>query len=225
MLLKKANKKRRYTFRKKRTTTTKMSTAMVARIAKSVSLRAAETKSFLGNLSSTNQGDDVCRVWNLNYPITQGVTSTNVLGEKIHLTNIRIQGLLRSNVASSEATRIVRMLVFRTKKQLASTTAVDITATDLYRSNVNVCSAQVDLHKVDLLHDQYIKLQPTIEGKTVQTNFVINIPINKTEYFDEDNSGFFKNKSYYLAFHHYDGNAITPPSQMYCTYALNFKDE
>lgn len=211
-------------WRKKKAAPVK-TTSQIAKIARAVTLRAAETKSYLTGISNTNQGDNATRVWNLNYNISQGSGSTNVLGEKVHLKSIRIQGQIFSNTSSNTATKVVRMVVFRTKKALSAGSAIDITATDLYRNNGLPGQNHVDLHKVDLLYDSILTLTPQMTNQVVTRPFKINIPINRTEYFDDDNSGYFKNKNYYLAIQHHDGNALAPPTTMYFSYAVNFKDE
>lgn len=200
--------------------------SQVARIARSVTLKTAETKSKLDNYAATNLGDNAVRAWNLTYPLSQGVTSESVLGEKINLKNIRIMGFSRVNSGSgNNNTKIVRLIIFKATKQLASSTPINITPTDLYRNNVTPPQNHVDLHKVDLLYDKMLTLTPSLASQETIVPWTINIPLNRTEYFDSDNSGFFKNKNYYLAIHHYDGNGVYVPTLHQFTVGINFKDE
>lgn len=218
-------RKRRVRFRGSKKITG-MSVQQVSRIARSVTLRAAETKSYLKDIGNTNQPDDALRVWNLNYGISQGTTAEGIVGEKLHLKNIRIQGIVNSATQGNSNTKTVRMLVFKTKKALATgTSGIDVTVTDVMRSNIGTFRNHVDLHKVDLLYDRTLMLTPNYNNQVVSKTFTINVPINKTEYFDTDNSGFLKDKNYYFAIQHYDGNGIyTPATHSFC-YSVNFKDE
>lgn len=203
----------------------KMDKQEVAKIAKKVVMKAAETKSSLTNYNMT----PVDGVWvanNLTFPIGQGSTGEDVIGEKIYLKSINIRGNIYLANQNSGATTISRMVVFRSKQNLTTGTTA-ITATDLVRSpaSTNPQQHHIDLHKVDLLYDTTFAMTPVVaNGQVVQQPFSFTIPINKTHYFDSDNSGLLKDKQYYFAFVAYNGIIVSPAAGCTITVAVNFKD-
>lgn len=203
-----------------------LTTKAVARIARSVTLKAAETKSYFAGYNLTPL-DNSWNAQNLIYPIAQGSNAENVIGEKMFLKNIRFKGWAAiANGSTTTATRIARMVVFATKKALTNSSVL-ITTSDLCRTGgLNYApAAHIDLHKVDVLYDNAFELTPGIANQSVTRHFDINVPINKTVFFDADNSGYLKNKNYYMAIVGYDGNGVNAPVQFTYNFAVNFKDE
>lgn len=203
--------------------------AQVAKIARQVTLRAAETKSYISSNLVLNPLDGEWRVQNLIFNIPQTGTAEGVIGEKLFITNMRFRatvGLQQPSLAGLP-TRYGRVVIFKTKKPLTNS-SIAITATDLVRAPASTLTLNnhIDLHKVTLLRDFTFKmpLQNTA-GQLVLQQFDFNIPVNKTEYFDADNSGYLKNMNYYLAYTAYDGNGVAQVAPMSYQYSVNFKDE
>lgn len=203
----------------------KLDQQQVAKIAKKVVMRAAETKSSLTSYAVTPL-DAIWSVSNLSFPIGQGDTAEDVIGEKIMMKSINIRGNIYTQNNNAGTTTLCRVVVFRSKQNL-TTSSASITATDLVRATAagNPQQHHIDLHKVDLLYDTSFALTPQVgNSQVIQQPFVINIPINKTHYFDSDNSGLFKDKQYYLGFVGYNGIVVSSPAGCTFTAAVNFKD-
>lgn len=203
----------------------KLDSKEVTKIAKKVVMRAAETKSSLTNYNTTPV-DGVWSASNLTFPIGQGSTAEDVVGEKIFIKSINVRGNIYLQNANNGATTITRLVVFRSKQNLTTGTAA-ITSTDLVRSPVatNPQQHHIDLHKVDLLYDTTFSLTPEIaNAQVMQQPFSFTIPVNKTHYFDSDNSGLLKDKQYYMAFVGYNGIIVSSPAGCTFTVAVNFKD-
>lgn len=207
----------------------KMDSQTVAKIAKKVVMKAAETKSSLTNYG-INPLDGIWNAVNLSFPIGQGDTAEDVIGEKIFLKsiNLRISVFTQNNNAGT--TSIGRVVVFRSKSQIctSSTAVLTTSTTELTRSPVNTSAphtAHIDLHKVDLLFDQSFTLTPQVANtQTIQHTMNAVIPIGKTHYFDSDNSGLFKDKQYYLGVVGYNGILVSSPLGFTASCAMNFKD-
>lgn len=217
--------KRRLSFTPKTPKKSKLDDKKVAKIAKKVVMRAAETKSSLTSYNVTPI-DGAWSVSNLSFPIGQGDTAEDVIGEKVHMKSLNIRGNIYVQNNNAGTTTIARLVVFRSKQNLTTSSAT-ITATDLVRATASTNPQQhhIDLHKVDLLYDTTLVLTPQVaNSQTIQQPFVINIPVNKTHYFDSDNSGLFKDKQYYLGFVGYNGIIVSSPAGCTFTAAVNFKD-
>lgn len=199
----------------------------VARIARNVALKAAETKSFISNVSGGSQTQDAVVATNLIYSIGQGVTAESVIGEKVFIKNIHLKGYFNTDT-TNDAACTLRCALVRTKKALTNSRA-SITVTDAFRTNVTNEAAlgHFDLHKVDVLWDKMYKVGiPNISGLSMTQAFDFNVPINKTHYFDADNSGYFKDKNYYLIVTAYKEKFGTvTPGFMSLQWTVNFKDE
>lgn len=216
-------------FRSKAKATAPVTRKEVAKIARKVTLSAAETKSYIAGYSII-PADNVWNAQNLIFPITQGSSAEAVQGEKMYIKNIRFNGFVAiNNPASTSTTRSCRMVVFATKKPLTNSSAA-ITATDLVRSGgtANSMCQHIDLHKVDLLYDRKFTLLQQLGSQTVVKQFSLNIPVNRTVYFESDNAGYLKDKNYYMAVVASDGfggSGATAPAKFEYTWAVNFKDE
>jgi len=200
----------------------------LAKFVKRVIYKAAETKSYL-NYSELIPINNQTDVKNLIFFMNQGTNAEQIVGEKFHLKNIRIQGSFLS-VNAKNSTKSGRIIVFKTKKPLTNDALANLPLTDLFRSggsNIRM-DQHVDVHKVDLLFDKTYRLTPNVEGMEMQKQFKINIKLNKDEYFDADNSGYLKKGNYYLAFTTFDPGCVpeVAPSGLSCryTFAINYKD-
>lgn len=203
-----------------------MTAQKVATIAKKVVMKSAETKSFLGNSGTIAPLDTIYNVQNLIFPIAQGLSAENIIGEKLHILNMRIRLNMFTTNNSNNITKYARVVCFAIKKPLTNTNTT-ITASEIFRVplGANPTQHHVDLHKVDLLYDNVFTLVPQVAAQTVQRFVQIPININKSVTFESDNSGYLKNKNYYLAVMGQDGSSISSPVTFTYTYSVNFKDE
>lgn len=195
---------------------------------KAIVHKEAETKSALSNVTPGFIFDDFCYAQNLNFFIQQGQTSEQLIGEKLFLKNIHLKGWLSSvnNATASNEPLMYRLLLIRSKKPLITTSGT-ITATDVFRSTVDLSSnAHVDMHKVDIIRDIRGKIpMPRLANTTDSIAFDLNVKINKSHTFDSDNSGYFKDKNYYLV---YTAYKVSHPASnvgfLKMSYTLNYKD-
>lgn len=203
-----------------------MDKSAVQKIAKKVILRAAETKSSLSNFGLNNI-DSQWGVANLSFPIGQGDTAEDVIGEKIFLKNIRMRCDFTTQNNNVGQTTVFRAIVFRSKNTITTGTAALVpVTTQLMRAPItgSISAQQVDLHKVDLLYDQTFTLTPDVaNAQVMRHHWDFNLPINRTHYFDTDNSGILKDKQYYFAFVAQNGG-IPSPGILEASVAVNFKD-
>lgn len=201
----------------------------VATIAKKVTYKVAETKSALNTGIAYSHFDDAVYAQNLNFFLAQGISSEQIVGEKFYMKNIHIKGSF-SNINSSisgNGTLTWRLAIIRTKKALTSST-LQITGTDVFRNSTTQIASlgMIDLHKVDLIYDKIHTIsQPNISNANQNVPFDINVQINKTHFLDLDNSGYLKDKNYYLvsSCHKADGVAQNTGFIRF-QYSLNFKD-
>lgn len=206
----------------------------ITKIAKRVIKASAETKSYVSAAFTLSPLDDQLAVCNLIYPMAQGTGSANYTGEQIWLKNIHIKGRIYSNQGASTVTnaKLIRVTVFRTKKAITNSTTSAATLTDLFRNTplALASSAHVDFTKVKLLYDQSYVMTPQLgtaggtQTQVLQKLVDINVPINKKEYFDADNSGYLMYSNIYVAFTAYDGNGIVAPCALNFSWSVNFKD-
>lgn len=209
---------------------TKDQVQTVRSIARSVALRAAETKSKLSSLGGS-MTDGVVYARNICYNLTQGLTSETYLGEKIYIKNFHFKGQIAFS-GSTDRARSCRLLVIRsdTSYTTSSSYGVAVTYSDIFRgsSNSGLTSnvLHVDLHKVKLLHDESHVVDKQFSGYSNIVPFDINIPINKVETFTGDNNGTFRDGQYFFIFTMDDlSGVITPAASIGYDYTINFKDE
>lgn len=205
-----------------------LSKAQVARIARQVTLKTAETKSYIANIADSVT-DNVYRVVCLNYGMVEGNTAETRVGEKVFIKNVRIKGtaLNTSGGGASMLQRIGRITVFMAKKNLATSSPSTLTTrSDVFRGTAYIHSDHVDLHKVTLLYDNTF-LFPLQNATDQYTNKLIdiNVPINRTKFFDSDTQTYFKDMDIYVAYGIYTNGGITTPGQFIFNYAVNWKDE
>jgi len=206
--------------------------AMTA-IAKSVLNKETETKSMLKKSLNIQHFPDTVYALNLNAPLLQGISSEQVIGEKIHLKNIHLKLLITAinSTGASNQNLIFRTLVVRTKKALTVTQS-SVAFDDIFRGGTEsptfdrASLAMVDLHRVDLLYDKtHVFSQPNQANVDVEKPVDIQIKINKNHMIDTDNGSYFKDKNYYLitTCHKNDLTAVNV-GLLNVAWTLNFKN-
>lgn len=217
------------TYKKKTLGLTATQKKAVTILAKKATMGVAETKSYL-NVHSQSMFSDLVYAHNIMFPIAQGSNSENVIGEKFFLKNIRLRGLLQSSNGTTPSNEklFVRLALIRTKKNLTAS-ASSITSTDVYRAPVSTYIASqafLDLHKIDVVCERKFTVeQPQFDAISTGTAFDINCQINKTLFFDQDNSGYLKDKNYYVIFTcHKSGGASATIGTIRYQYMINYKD-
>lgn len=211
----------------------------IAKIAKSVVMKEAETFSPINSFEWSNNATQIT-AQNLLFFMQNGDSSITFRGEKVFLKNIRMKVRVFYNGSATAATvyntpRVVRLMVFKTKDALTNT-STNIARSSLFRAesgtvnNLFASTGHVDLHKVTLYHDQVIVFDgrditpTTTAGNGLIKPVDINIPLNKIEYFDADNGGYLKGGNYYFAMVFDDQTATINGITISCTYAVNLKD-
>lgn len=220
---------KKYTKKTKKTQTRKVVAPKLAAAIRQITRGVAETKSLLTMVSQGNIFPDTVYAQNLNSYISQGITSESIIGEKLFIKNIHLKLRLSSfnNAIATNGRLNYRLLVIKTKKAL-TTTYTTITGTDVFRNASDAATlGHVDLHKVDLLYDRKGSIvQPNQQNVNEQISVDINIPVNRTHWFDTDNGGYFKDKNYYLIW-----TATKPDTPaanigfMSSAWSVNFKDD
>lgn len=197
---------------------------------KKVIHKQSETKSYLDNVSGQNLYNDFVYAQNLNYGISQGVNSEQIIGEKLFVKNIRVKGQVTSlcGTTPSNGQLAYRVLIVRTKKALTSSWSA-VTFSDIFRGSTTAVAsrAMVDLHKVDVIYDKTkIIGQPNNSAVAMMSHVDFNIKINKNHFCDQDNSGYFKDKNYYLIItaHKEDSGVLANVGYLRATWTVNFKD-
>lgn len=229
------------TTKKKTTKKTKLE-KQITKIAKKVALKTAETISPISNFEFTMDYNKIA-VRNLIYFISQGDKSYQIHGEKMFIKNIRLRvrlfwnGNISVGITQGNSPRIVRLVVFKTKTPLTVSTNTDVTKSELFRqesgssSTLLATTGHIDLRKVDLFYDKLVSFDArdmaqtsSVVGKLKEVD--INIPLNKVEYFDNDESiGYLKGGNYYLGAIYDDtiGGSIGGIT-LSCQFAVNVKD-
>lgn len=189
----------------------------------------AETKSYLGSINMVPL-EDTIRCTNLVYNISQGTAKDDVVGLKYHIKNIRFNGYIYNTASANiNFNGAARIIVFRDKVKLTSS-ASTLSPSDLFRvAGTNAYYAMtghVDLRKVDLLHDETILLTQPTDTARISVPVRFNIPINKTVNMDTDNSGWLKDKNFYMAFLYYtgEGDIAAASFGLIGDYSVNFTD-
>jgi len=179
----------------------------VAKIARSVVQKAAESKSYYTNWTTLFY-DGLLPGVNPCYNMSQNVTAETVLGEKIRLKNIQISGFIYTAITAGYLnSAMARIMVIHSRDKLFLANQSTVTATDMFRtggSGFRPVDA-LDNHKITVLSDTKFTIEPDIAAQTKHTPFMITVPINKTETFDADGSGYFKNGQYFVVMCIHDG--------------------
>lgn len=217
-----ATKKRKYALSDK-APFTKSQTSAIAKIAKKVDLRLAETKSFIST-STRSATSDIWYASNLIYPITENTGNENVIGEKMYITNMKFRVSFVSATARTSTPQFLRVAVVKAKKDFTNSHSA-ITNTDLIRSPAAAQTADdfIDQHKVIKLKDLCRSFNPqTASGASTFWEFTV--PVNRTEYFLIDNGGYFMQGNYYLCLQATDFSGINTCGTFSFTWTVNFKD-
>lgn len=192
-------------FKKRRRSTKKLK-----RVIRSVARDMLEMKSgYATYAQGMRQGIVYAR--NINHFLAQGTQANQMTGEQYWLKNIHWRGRFATNysaVAPAESSpntpTAFRLLVVRTKKQLTAGVS-EIAAADVFRSEgtlTDITRMHVDFHKVDLLYDKTIIVNP---GTSDTSNYTIHqldkvLRINKKCVAESENSGWLKSKNYFFIF-------------------------
>jgi len=224
MVYKKSSRVNAFFPRKRSSALSKPQVKAVKQIAKKTTLQVAETKVYQ-NHDQLSLTSDFWQVRNLIYPMSQGTTSVNVIGEKIHLKSINLRCVYRTESARTDQIQFIRCALIKSKHDYTNTSSV-VTSTELVKSptaNSPVCDI-FDYHKITVLR-QYKRVLTPQTTKGAACIFDFNVPINKTEYFQVDNGGYLKYGNYYLVAMATDASGINTCGQFIFNWNVNFKDE
>lgn len=215
--------KRKYT-KKSDAPFSKTQVSAIAKIAKKVDLRLAETKSYLGT-ANFNPVSDLWYAQALSYPIAQGTAAENVIGEKMMFKNIRLRIGYTSGATLSGTPQIIRFAIVKAKQDFTTTRSL-VTASDIVRAPTGAtgyCDFYDD-HKITVLSqfDRAVNPNHTSSGHT--THFEVSVPINKTEYNLQNNAGYLKNGNYYLLMFATDFTGINTTGTWFYSWTVDFKD-
>lgn len=204
----------------------------VKTIAKAVTQKAAETKSFYSSHTSSDVYGGYVYAKNLIYAMSQGYNSETYIGEKIFLKNLHIKGHMAfTSATASVRAKTFRFLIIRHQKLLTSGSG-SITVADVFRSGTSNTAAypsclHTDIHKADILYDSGCKvINEAYDSNEPVYPFDLNIPVNTNRFFDADNSGVFKGGNYYFLWMAEDlSGALVPAAKIVFDFSVNFKDE
>jgi len=190
-----------------KTTLSKTAAKDVAKIARSVVQKAAESKSYYTNWTQLFYDNLLVGV-NPCYNLTQSSSAETVIGEKIRLKNIQVSGFVYTSIAAGYLnSAMVRIMVIHARDKLFTGNQNTVTSASVFRSGGSgfLPVDAIDQHKVTVLADHKMTIDPDIAAQTKHMPFMITVPINKTETFDSDSSGYFKNGQYFVLTTIYDG--------------------
>lgn len=198
----------------------------IRNIARSVALKAAETKSKISSVGG-NMFDALVYGRNVCYNLAQGVTSETYLGEKIYLKNFHFKGQIAFNGTTERSKNYRLMLIYTDQNLTTSSTYTALTYTDVFRSGTSSIPSHAlhaDLHKVRVLYDKAGVVEKLYGTQIPVVEFDINVYLNKIETFTGDNNGTFKDGQYYFIFIADDLSGANMASIGF-DYTINFKDE
>lgn len=218
--------------KKTRTQTQSSVKTMVRSEAKKVLLGLSETKSYIRNEWQLTPNNGLVGVYNLCFGLAQGDDAENYLGKKIWIKDIsvRASGIV---VKTNTSQKKIRVVVFKSKVQITNAAIANGVPQDIcFRQGSPVAgdptNYHVDLNKVDLLFDKlYYPPVSTEGGVHTRTYSDINfkVKLNQEFFFDNNNSGIFKDKQIYMAVMGFDGDVSAGgPILFDLYYTVNFKD-
>lgn len=195
----------------------------IVRIAKKVDFATAETKSYLGT-SARSAVSDFWYASNLTYPIAQGTASTNVLGEKMYITNLKFRIFYLANPSLVGVPQIIRVAVVKAKQDFTNSHSA-ITAADVIRSPAATNSFPdfLDDHKIKIIR-QYSRALNSGNDFPQVTVMELNVPIKRTEYIQVDNGGYFMTGNYYLLLNATDFSGVNTAGTFNFSWTVDFKD-
>ena len=182
----------------------------VAKIARSVVQKQAETKSYYTNWVHLLYDNRISAV-NPIYNIGQGTTSEQIVGEKMFIKNIQVFGNLFPLVTAGwDKTCLARLIVCHARDKLITGNQGAIGASSFMRTGGTGTYPidAIDLHKVKVLSDTKWVIQPFITGGTVNSPYSVTVPISKNEFYDSDASGYLRDGQYFVALIVYDNRGV-----------------
>lgn len=173
----------------------------------SVVNKRAEQKTWTKESGWTNLSVATSNSQNLLVGLLQGGSTSNRIGDKIFIKNIRSKILISNTNASGSGpinnAVAMRMILYRGKYDYSTTGLYPLT--EIFEGNAGntpACSwtvAPIDTNQVTVLWDKpFVFPQSSVSGAVNRKIFDITTKINKTFYFrDDDNFG--KNSNLYFA--------------------------
>nr|QGF19363.1 hypothetical protein [Antarctic circular DNA molecule] len=200
----------------------------VSRIARRVVRNAAETKQLV-IYTSVAPVDNSVTVINL-CSTTQGVTEAQVIGEKIYIEKVKLRHFMFNN-NNTNASKQVRLVVFMAKEEITATTQASVTAQNLFKTAVGGLVLPInptDDHKIKVLYDVVLKLQPTLSNFTVtnletrEYNYEVKIGRNFT--YKDGNCSYGEKQTLYLAVVGYEQAGATQPVGIQTFSTMYYRD-
>jgi hypothetical protein len=199
----------------------------IAQVAKRVFNKNTETKSFIGPTTVKSSFDDFLYFQNLVSPIAEGAGSENRLGERINVTSLKVNWKATLyNTSTQTETKIMRLMVISTPKQLGTSTGT-LTQSDVFRSpsSLNAAKGVFDFHKVSVLYDKKIIVNPATQGNNDHRCGMVNVRLNKNLIFQDDASpAYLKNVNYYFVFGYVTSAGVLGYMDLHYNVMVNFKD-
>lgn len=210
-----------YTKTKAKKGLSKAMTKAVTKIVKKVDHKLAETKSYLGT-ASINPISDGWYSQNLIFALSQGITSTTLVGTKIFLKSFHLRVFYETLAARGSNPQLLRVAIIRAPQHLGSGLQSN---SDIIRTPAGSTTYQhfLDYHKVSVLKEYKRFINP-LTASQQSTGFDIKIPINKTVTFASDNGGYLKDANYYIIVNASDYSGVNQPGQFQISYEVNFQD-
>lgn len=169
--------------------------------------KQAEAKSNYQAWASLNYDNLVTSV-NPFYPLSQGSTAETMIGEKIHVKNLRVNGFMYNAIPSATSNDcMVRMFLIHARDKLHSGSQSNITPADIFRSGGSGFRTvdSLDYHKIKVLKEVKMTIRYNANSQLIHRPFSFTYNFNKNETFDADSSGYLKNGQYFFCIITYDG--------------------
>jgi len=204
----------------------KAQSTAVKQIVKKQITKVSEVKSYIGT-ATVSHLDDLPKATNLIYPMLNGVTSTDVIGEKISIKNIHVKAMLY-NTTNSGNIGLARFALIRTEKALTSSTSL-ISVLDVFNSSsYPTFTSTYDYHKINVLASKQVKLVRSGIAASDAIQIPVELKVNlkgKSHLFTADGSGYLKHGNYYLVCITYDGQGATTGWTSKVQWSVNFMDD
>lgn len=205
-----------------------MTRSEVAKIAKKQIQRDSETKLFDNSYtSSLTQG--AWYVTNLANGFTQNVSSQGHIGRKIMLHALKFRVRWAVNAVNPSGA-VWRFMVFKTSRQLTSSTSAAVVQGDIFRSNPTLfdITAMPDPDSITVLYDRTGVVNPqTTDTANGDIAFMdCYIPHRRVLNFLADNGSYFKEDNYYVYFGMArDNGTTTTAGFLQFSWELQYTDE
>lgn len=185
---------------------TKLTRSEVAKIAKKTLERNVECKYFDRAYASTLT-NQAWYVTNLFAAFFQNVASSGHVGREISTKSLRLRlrwATNSTNDAGSASGAVYRLLVFKTSRQLTTTTTSATLLDDIFRTPSTVFDATLmpDRDTIDVLYDRTGVLNPQVTGPGNGDNdfWDVYIPHKRKLHFLEETDVYTKEDNYYAFF-------------------------